>query len=70
MYLKKVLLPYINWKRDEYKLDGTHPAFLIYDMFHGQCTEKILERLKTNNVHVVILLANCTDNPEPLDLFL
>ena len=37
-------------------------------MFHDQCTEKVLEKLETNNVHVVILPANFTDHLELLDL--
>lgn len=46
-YLDKILLPYIDRKRSENKLDKTHPALVIYDTFCGQCTQKILEKLET-----------------------
>ena len=67
-YLDKILLPFIDRKRSENKLNITHPALVIYDAFCGQCTQKILEKLETNNVHVTIVPANCTDRLQPLDL--
>ena len=67
-YLDKILLPYIDRKRSENKLDKTHPALVIYDTFRGQCTQKILDKLETNSVHVTIVPANCTDRLQPLDL--
>ena len=68
-YLDKILLPYIDKKRSDNKLDKTHhPALVIYDTFCGQCTQKILKKLETNNVHVATVLANCTDRLQPLDL--
>lgn len=76
-YLDKILLPYIDRKRSDNKLDKTHPALVIYDTFCGQCTQKILEKLEENNVHVTIVEnnvhvtivpANCTDRLQPLDL--
>ena len=67
-YLDKILLPYIDRKRSDNKLDKTHPALVIYDMFRGQCTQKIFEKLEANNVHVAIVPANCTDRLQPLDL--
>lgn len=67
-YLDKILLPYIDRKRSDNKLDKTHPALVIYDTFRGQCTQKTREKLETNNVHVVIVPANCTDHFQPLDL--
>ena len=54
-YLDKILLAYIDRKRSDNKLDKTHPALVIYDTFHGQCTQKILEKLEENNVHVTIV---------------
>ena len=66
--LEKILLPYVNRKRNEHNLDRAHPALVIYDTFRGQCTEKMLQKLETNNVHVVIAPANCTDRLQPLDL--
>ena len=40
----------------------------IYDTFLGQCTEAILHKLDANNVHVVIVPANCTGRLQPLDI--
>ena len=67
-YLDKILLPYIDRRRSENKLDKTHPALVIYDTFRAQCTQRILEKLETNNVHVTIVSANCTDHLQLLDL--
>ena len=45
-YLDKILLPYIDKKRSDNKLDKTHPALVFYDTFRGQCTQKIFKNLK------------------------
>ena len=67
-YVLKILLPYIDGKRSTLKLTSDHPALVIFDRFRGQCTDKILGLLHTNNVHVVIVPPNCTDRLQPLDV--
>jgi len=67
-YLNKILFPYIARMRVKNQLDVAHPALVIYNTFHDQCTEIILGMLKENNVYIVIVPANCTDRLQPLDL--
>ena len=67
-YLDEILFPYITKKRKQLKLSDTQPALVIYDTFLGQCTEAILQKLETNNVHIVIVPANCTGRLQPLDI--
>jgi len=50
-YLNKILFPYIARMRPKNQLDITHPALVIYDTFHGQCTETILIMLEENIVY-------------------
>ena len=64
----KILIPYINKKRDELKLSSDHYALVIYDKFKGQCTPAILELLEENSIDIVFVPANCTDRLQPLDI--
>ena len=66
-YLDKILLPYITATRAKCKMDATQPALVLFDTFHGQCTERF-QKLEENSVRVVIIAANCTDRLQPLDL--
>ena len=50
------------------KLQSDYPALVISDNFTGQGTENVLELLENNNIHIVIVAANCTDRLQPLDL--
>ena len=68
MYIEKILLPYVNRKREELKLKPDHPALVIFDKFTGQGTESLLELLEANHIHVVMVPANCTDRLQPLDV--
>ena len=68
MYIEKILLPYVNRKREELKLKPDHPALVIFDKFTGQGTESLLELLEANHIHVVMVSANCTDRLQPLDV--
>ena len=67
-YLSNVLLPYIQQKRKELQLKNDFPALVIFDRFKAQCTTGILDLLRNNHIHVVIVPANCTDKLQPLDI--
>ena len=41
---------------------------VIFDKFKEQCTDAVMQLLKDNNVHVVIVPVACTDRVQPLDL--
>ena len=41
---------------------------MIYDRFKGQCTPGVLELLEKNDIDLVLVPANCTDQLQPLDI--
>lgn len=43
-------------------------ALVIVDNFKGEVTPAISELLETNNIHVCFLLANTTDQLQPMDV--
>ena len=67
-YIQKILLPYVTLKREQLGLEADHCALAIFDVFKGQCTEKILSLLENNNILYVTIPSNCTDRLQPLDV--
>ena len=55
-------------RRRELKLSVDHPALAIFDVFKGQCTERVFKMLEDHNILCVIVPSNCTDILQPLDL--
>ena len=66
-YLNKILFHYIAQKKQQLQLNKYHPSLVIFDRFRGQCTDKDLFLFTANNVHLLIVSANCTDRLQPLD---
>ena len=67
-YLLKVVVPYLNTKRQELHLASSHPALAIFDCFKGQTTPEFLLLLEEHNIFFVQVPANCTDRLQPLDV--
>ena len=67
-YFEKTLFPYINRKRQEFKLALYYPALVIFDRFRGQCTDKVLTLLEIHHLLTAVVPANCTDRLQPLDV--
>ena len=67
-YIEKILVPYVDGKRTELKLQADYPALVIFDKFTGQRTEKILKLLEDNHLYFVMVPANCTDRLQPMDI--
>ena len=67
-YIHKILLPYVNSKREELGLPSSYPALVIYDRFKGQCTNDVLQILKENHIDTLLIPASCTDRLQPLDV--
>ena len=63
-----MIIPYVKKERERLKLDNTHCALALFDVFKGQCTAKVLELLEENNILFVTVPNNCTDRLQPLDL--
>ena len=67
-YINEIILPYINEKRRDLKLSNEQPALLIFDNFKAQCTTSVLSLLDQYRINVALILPNCTDRLQPLDL--
>ena len=50
-YLEKILLPYVERKRQELRLASSYPVLVIFDNFKAQCTAEILQML--NDHHII-----------------
>ena len=46
----------------------TQKALVIFDVFRGQITDKVLDHFKENNIATVFVPANMTGQFQPLDL--
>ena len=66
--IDEIIVPYLTSKRNELRLPLDHPALLIMDVFRGQMTEDVLEKLKRSNIFLVRVPANMTHIFQPLDL--
>ena len=51
-YIEKILLPYVEGKRQELQLASCCPSFVIFDNFKVQCTAEILQRLDDHHSYV------------------
>ena len=67
-YIEKILLPYVEGKRQELQLTSCYPALVIFDNFKAQCTAEILQMLDDHHIYVTLLPPNCTDRLQPMDL--
>ena len=67
-YIERIIVPYVNCKRNELKLPSDQPTLAIFDVFRGQQTQSIMDLLEENNILVVNIPANCTDRLQPMDL--
>ena len=66
-YIENIILPYIRRMREVLGQESA-PAIIIMDNFKGQITDQIVQLLSANNVHVVLIPPNCTDQLQPMDL--
>ena len=66
--IEKIIQPYVAMKRKELNLLPTQKALLIWDVFKGQKTKKVLSKLTSKNIEVVNVPANMTHFFQPLDL--
>lgn len=55
-------------KRAELKLHQTQKALVIWDVFKGQMTDAVMEKLHSSNCEFVAVPANMTHIFQPLDL--
>ena len=68
LYIEKVIVPYIQRKKDELKLPNSQRALCIIDGFRAQCTSDVVKLLDHHGIDIVYVPANCTGELQPLDL--
>ena len=66
--MDKVIKLFFGRKKKELKLPLTQRALLIWDVFKGQTTARVLSKLACLNIVVVSVPANMTHFFQPLDL--
>ena len=67
-YIEKVIVPFIDHKREALKLEKTDPALAIFDGFRGQTTPDIQSLLEKHCIIAVLVPANCADKLQPMDV--
>ena len=66
--IDEVINPYLVRKKAELKLTETQRAVIIWDVFKGQMTETVKQKLSSHNIELVPVPANMTHFFQPLDL--
>ena len=66
--IENIITPYIVKKRAELKLPEAQKALVIWDVFRGQVTDKVMKKLQSLNCEFVPVPANMTHFFQPLDL--
>lgn len=64
----EVIQPYLATKRAELKVPEAQKALVIWDVFKGQMTECVKQKLSSLNIELVAVPANMTHFFQPLDL--
>lgn len=63
------MVPYVTAVRERLELPRNHPAIVIFDAFKGHKGEEITTLLSEKHLHPVLVPNNCTDQLQPIDLF-
>ena len=67
-HLTKIVSPYIQRKRKELLLPINTKVLLIFDVFKGQTTPKVIDCLKKSNCLSIFVPSNHTNLFQPLDI--
>ena len=66
--LDRVIIPYVKNERERLKLESSQPALLILDVFSGQMTTSITDKLAENHIKYLKVLSNMMNLFQLLDL--
>ena len=66
--LDEIIIPYVEKEREAHNLDRNQPALLIIDVFSGQVTKPVIDKMTENNIKLVKVPTNMTRLFQPLDL--
>ena len=64
-YINAVIVPYVDWKRDDLDLSCDYPAVAIFDHFKGQLTVRVTQVLEENNIHLCLFQLHLLENSSP-----
>ena len=67
-HIENIIIPYVKKERQLLGLRDDHTALVLFDVFKGQCTPRVLKLLEDNHILYVTLPNNCTDRLQPLNL--
>ena len=65
--INEIVLPYVTEERQRL-IKPNQKALVIFDVFKGQITDKVLSQYRDSNTEVVFVPANMTGLLQPLDL--
>ena len=65
--LDDVIIPYVEMEREKLELP-MQVAMIIMDVFKGQMTTSVLQKVASNNIQLVKLPTNLTHIYQPLDV--
>ena len=68
LYIAEIIVPFVNRKREDLKLNNDHPALAIFDQFKGQLTDRVRQALEDHNIHSVLIPAAYTGELQPMDI--
>ena len=66
--IDEIIVPYIEKEREMLQLPADQPALLMIDVFSGQMTEPVMEKMRENNIKLVRVPPNMTYFFQALDL--
>ena len=66
--LEEIIIPYLKEERQNLNLQPDHWSLLIIDVFSGQMTDPVIQKLCDNHIKLVRVPPNMTHLFQPLDL--
>ena len=66
--LDEIIIPYVEKEKDMLNLDEKQPAFSIINVFSGQITKTVIDKMAENYIKTVKVPANMTWNFQLLDI--
>ena len=65
-YLENIIIPYVTSTRQALDLPEDQPVLALFDVFAR--SHRVLDMLKSNNIHHIFVPASCTGELQPLDV--
>ena len=66
--MDEIIISYAEKEREELNLEENQPTLLIIDVFSGQVTKPVIDKMTENNIKLVKVPVNMTRLFQPVDL--